>query len=237
VKAALLVAGRDLRGWFATPSGYLILAFALAAEALVFNTVAIGGRRPSTQVMETFLLNAGFVTEAVAVLLAMRSSMAEEGGALLFTAPVGEVAIVAGKFLGAFGLVALTILASLYLPALIFVEGTISLGHIAAGYLGLLLVGAAACAIATLASALTSRPFVAVVLTAALLGALELAWRLAETSEPPWRGWLRSMAPVYAHLTSFRRGILQLSDVVFLLGLSYLALFAATRVIAHRRSS
>ena len=62
--------------------------------------------------------------------------------------------IVLGKFLSAFVFLALITLATVYMPALIFVNGKISLGHMAAGYLGLLLLGSAALAIGTFGSAL-----------------------------------------------------------------------------------
>src|SRR5690606_41964462 len=74
---------------------------------------------------------------------------------LLFTSPIREGEVVLGKYLAALIFLSVLTLASLYVPALIFVHGKVSFGHIAAGYAGMLLLGATTLAIGTFASSLT----------------------------------------------------------------------------------
>ena len=240
MKGAWLIARQELVALFVTPLGYLITALALFLNALAFNAVAIGnGRRASTDVLQIFLLNAGFITEAAAVVLAMRL-LAGDGrtGArsLLLTAPISDSSIVLGKYFGTLIFLALATLTSLYLPALIFVRGTVSLGHIAAGYIGLIAIAAATLSVSTFASALTNKPMVAVLIALGFMGALELCWYVGDIAEAPWRGWLKALSPVREHHRSFRQGLLQLSDVVFYLGLAYLGLFAAMLVVRQPES-
>ena len=238
MKGALTIAWRELGAWFRTPAGYVLAAAALVLNGLQLNAVAIGpGRRASTLVLETFLLNAAFVVEALAALMSIRLVLPASTAPLLLSAPIHEREIVVGKFLGALGLLTLITLASLYLPALIFVNGQVSLGHIAAGYLGLLLVGAAVLAIGSAAAASTRHGLIAVGITGGLLGLMELSYYVADIAEPTWRAWLRALAPVWNHQRSFRRGLLQLSDIVYLASLTYLGLLVATRLIARRRAS
>jgi len=230
---------RDLRAYFRTPSGYLIWAISLLIDALLFNAVAIGeGRRLSTDVLQIYLFNAAFVVEAAAVVLSMRL-LAEERATgaqlLLFTSPLNEASIVIGRFLAAFTLLAVITLSSLYLPMLIFVHGKVSFGHIAAGYLGMLLVAASVLSIGMFVSALSPRPFVAVLGTAALVGSMELCYFVGQITEGSTGSFVASLAPVWQHYQSFRRGLLDLGDLAFFLTLTYLGLLASMRVLAGAR--
>ncbi|HHH27160.1 MAG TPA: hypothetical protein ENK57_02260, partial [Polyangiaceae bacterium] len=172
------------------------------------------------------------------VLFSMRL-LAEERWAgtdvLLFTSPIREGEIVLGKYLSAVSFLSLVTLCSLYLPALIFVNGRVSVGHIAAGYLGMLLLGATTIAIGTFASSLTKNPFLAVVLSALFVGLLELCWPLGQVSEPPLQDLLSYVALHTTHYTQFQRGLFRLSDVVFFGGIIYLSLLAATKVLESQR--
>lgn len=238
MKGSWLIARRELAAYGKTPGGYFIAGGALVLLALLFHGVALSQRRPSTQVLEIFLLNAGFVVEAAAVLLAQRLWAREAAGgtdALLLSSPQSDGALAFGKFLAAWVFLGAIIVLSLYLPALIFVRGTVSLGHIAAGYLGLFGVAAASLALASLASALVPRPFLATLLTGAILALLELGPSLGAQSEAH-RELLQAVAPVWSHFRSFRRGLLQGSDVAFFLLVTILGIAGTALVIGQRRS-
>jgi ABC-2 type transport system permease protein len=172
------------------------------------------------------------------VLLTMRLFAEERQSGtlvLLFTSPVREAEIVVGKFLSAFVVLALLVVSSVYLPALIFVNGKVSVGHIAAGYTGLLLVGAATLSLGVLGSAMARTQLMAGVLATVFIFVLFLAWALSRVVDPPL-GTLLSYFSLYEkHFFPFMRGLVQLSDVVYYVSLTYLALFAATRVIQSQR--
>ncbi len=234
--SAWLIARRELGALFRTPAGSLIAAFVLFLDALQLNAVAIGtGRRPSGEVLEIFLLNAAFVTEVLAVLLSMRLVVEPLTAPLLLSAPVRERDVVLGKVSAAFVFLTVVTAATLYLPALVYVYGKVSIGHVAAGYLGLLLVGAASLGVGAAAAAATTSPFVAVVVSAAVLGTLELMYYVAGVASLEWRDALRALAPVWKHHRSFRRGILQLSDVVYLVAMAYVGVYVAVRLLGRRR--
>jgi ABC-2 type transport system permease protein len=234
-----IIARRELGGYFRTPSGYLIAAATLVVQGLLFNTRALGtGARLSSQVLVDFLRDSSGTTTVAAVLLTMRLFAEERQSGtlvLLFTSPVREVEIVIGKFVSAFVVLSLLVLSSVYLPALIFVNGKVSVGHIAAGYAGLLLVGSATLALGVLGSALARTQLMAGVLATVLIFVLFLAWAMSRVVDPPL-GTLISYFSLYEkHFFPFMRGLVQLSDVVYYVSLTYLALFAATRVIQSQR--
>ncbi|HTU57504.1 MAG TPA: ABC transporter permease, partial [Polyangiales bacterium] len=185
-----IIARRELGGYFRTPSGYLIAAATLVVQGLLFNTRALGtGARLSSQVLVDFLRDSSGTTTVAAVLLTMRLFAEERQSGtltLLFTSPVRESEIVIGKFLSALVVLSALVLASVYLPALIFVNGKVSVGHIAAGYLGLLLLGAATAALGVLGSALARTQLMAGVLATVLIFVLFLCWALSRVVDPPF---------------------------------------------------
>jgi ABC-2 type transport system permease protein len=238
VRNVLLIAGRELRAMVGTMSGWVILAAFLVLDGLAFNVFALAGVRRSGDVLFQFFYWSSGLTAVAAVFLSMRL-LAEERQVgtlpLLYASPVEDLEIVLGKFLAAltflWGMAVLTV----YMPLLILVHGKVSLGHLAAGYLGLFLVGSASLALGTLASALSRTPIVAAVLGGSLLGAMVLAWNLARISEPPFAGFFAALAIFNLHFVPFQSGVIHVRDVAYYLLVTWVFLFAATRVVEARR--
>lgn len=240
MKNVALIVKRELASYARTPSGWIIAAITLLFEAVIFNAYAIGtGEALSTDVLLRFLEVAGGTTVFMTVLFSMRL-LAEDRyigtHVLLFTSPVREGEIVLGKYLASLLVVTIVVLLSLYLPALIFVNGKVSYGHIASGYLGMILLAASTLAIGMFASTLSPHPFLAVFLTGGIAILLEACWWVARIADVPFMsdilGWL---APYYKHYQPFRRGIVQLSDVVFFGTVIYFGLLASTRMLKSQR--
>lgn len=234
-----LLVRRELASYLRTPSGYFIAAAVLLLNGILFNALAVGTTaRYSAEVLEQFFYFAGILTEVAAVVLSMRLLAEERANGtqvLLFTSPVREGEMVLGKYLAGVVVLSLLTVLSLYLPALIFVHGKVSWGHIASGYLGMLLLGAAILAVGTFASALASSPFLTVLLTTVFVVLLEMAWPVGQLTEPPLSDVLAYIAPNTKHFNPLRRGIFQLSDVVYFGSLIYLSLLGATRVLQSQR--
>ncbi len=238
----LLIIKRELGSYFRTPSGYIIGGVMLLWLGLTFNVWAVGDEpRLSSEVLEQYLMFAGGTVIVMGALFSMRL-LAEERAAgtqtLLLTSPISEWEIVVGKFLASFAFVALVILVSLYLPALIFINGKVSLGHIAAGYLGLILLGGSTLALGMLASSLTKHPFVAVLLAGLFAAVLNFTFFIARKVESETLSeFVAYLSPYYSHFmsSSFQTGILQVSDLVYYSTLIYASLFAATRVLRSER--
>jgi len=235
----LLIARRELGAYLRSPGGYVIVAATLLVNGLLFNTRALGtGARLSSQVLESFLRDASGTTTVAAVLLAMRLFAEErQSGSLvlLYTSPVRDAEMVIGKFLAGLIFLSALVLMSLYLPALIFVNGKVSPGHIAGGYLGLLLVGAAALALGLLGSSLARNQLVAGILAALFIFVLFLSWHLSRVVDPPLGTVIAHFSMYEKHFFPFMRGLVQLSDVVYYLSVIYLALLASVRAIQNER--
>jgi ABC-2 type transport system permease protein len=233
-----LIVSRELGSYLRTPSAYFIAAAVLLVDGLLFNAFAVGERRLSAEVLQIFFYFAGIVTMGGGVLFSMRL-LAEDRwtgtDVLLFTSPIREGEVVLGKYLAALIFLSALTIASLYVPALIFVNGKVSFGHIAAGYLGMILLGATTLAIGTFASSLTENPFFAVILSFVFVVLLELCWPVGQIADPPLQELLAYASLHTKHFHAAQRGLVQLSDVVFYLSLIYLSLLAATKVLQNRR--
>jgi ABC-2 type transport system permease protein len=239
VSGALLIARRELRAYLRSPFGYIVVAAMLLIDGLLFQGYALGsGARLSADVLREFFNVASGTTMVASILLSMRL-LAEERqtGTLvvLNTAPVHDTAIIAGKFISAFLFVVLLTALTIYMPLLIFVNGKVSSGHIAVGYLGLVLLGGATIAIGLFGSALARSQVLAAIVGAAILGTMLLLWLVGRITDPPLNAFLAALALHNDHQNAFMKGLLRFEDVVYYLVITYFFLLAATKTLEARR--
>jgi ABC-2 type transport system permease protein len=238
--AVWLIACRELGAYLRTWSGYVIAAVALLVDGILFNAFAMSNERSllSTDVLSQFFYLSSGVVMAASVFISMRL-LAEERQTgsmiLLASSPVRERDIVLGKFLSAIIFLALICVASVGMPLLILVNGKLSVGHVAAGYLGLLLLGGASLAIGILGSALTRSQLIAAIVSGGLLVGAILLYPLGSVTEHPLSDVLFSMGIWHRHFPAFQTGIINLRDVVYYIAVTYFALFLSVRVLEARR--
>lgn len=238
MRNTMLIARRELGAYLRSMSGYIIIAVMLFIDGLLFNAWAVPGtaKRSSEVLADFFTLTSG-ITMIGAVFLSMRL-IAEERQtgtiSLLYSSPVHDVEIVLGKFIASLGFMFLFFAATLYMPALVAVYGKVSAGHIFAGYLGLALVGACSLAIGTFGSSLTKSQVVAAVLSGVMCLALTTCWLLTKVTDRPLTEIVTGLA-WWSHFDAFRTGLVHLKHVAYFVLVTFLALFAATRVLEARR--
>jgi gliding motility-associated transport system permease protein len=236
--ATLLLARRELLAYLRSPLGASIIAGALLIDGIYFYWKGLTEKLLSAVVLQEFLYGASGPTMIAAILLSMRL-VAEERQTgtitVLNTSPIKDREIIFGKFLAAFGLLAVLTLLTLYMPALIFVNGKVSVGHIAVGYLGLLLLGAASVAIGLFASSLTRSQVVAGIVGTVILGALILLWVVAKATDPPLNKFLSALAIHHENFRAFMIGTLELDRVAYYVAVTYFFLLAAIKVLEARR--
>lgn len=238
MSATWLIARRELNAYLRTWTGYIIVAGILLFEGLVFNIVCLPGEKRSADVLrEFFWWNSG-LTMVASVFLSMRLVAEERQNGtlvLLTSSPVHDREIILGKFISGFIFLAGMILLSSFMPFLIMVNGKLTVAQIAAGYLGILLYGAASMAIGTFSSALTKSQLLAVIISAVILATMVLLWTLALITERPLNDIFQALAIWQRHQGPFHVGVIHLRDVVYYLALTYFALYAAIRVLEARR--
>ena len=239
MSTALLIARREFSSYFRSWLGPILIAAVLLADGILFYwKIGLEQKLLSAQVLIEFFYNTSGPTMIAAVILTIRL-LAEERQTgtliLLNTSPVKDRDIVIGKFLAAYGVLALTILLSAYMPAWIFVHGKVAIGHVVVGYLGLLLLGAAITSIGVFGSALAGSQVVAAIITTVIALVFVLLWIVAKASEPPLNQYLAALAVHHENFRPFMQGILQPSGVIFYLVFTYAFLFASVKVLEARR--
>ena len=239
MRGMMLVVRRDLSAYFNSLWGYVVVASILVIDGLLFNAYSLGtGARYSTKVLEEFFYFSFGTTMVAAVLLTMRL-IAEErqtGTALLLDAsPLSDTQIVVGKYLSALTFLSILTLSTVYMPALIFVNGKVAVGQIAAGYLGLLLAGSAAIAIGTFGSSVARNQLFAAVISSFAVVFLLITWMVARKTEAPFSEVLSYMSLFDKHFQPFMRGRVNLNGIIYYLSVIFAFLMLSVRWMSARR--
>jgi len=172
---------------------------------------------------------------------------------ILSTLPISEAELVSGKFLATLSLVLLLIASTLGYPLMLaalstplagddaapflirmFTECGLDWGPVCGGYLGLALLGAALTAIGLGCSASTANPIVAF-LTALALTTFPYVLGLFLDRVPQTLLPLFQYVSFSYHFDNLARGVIDLRDLVFWVGLTGLGLHAAVWTLERRR--
>ena len=239
MRGLLLVARRDLAAYLNSYWGYAIIACALVLDGLLFNGFALTEKsRYSAEIIEDFFKFSFGVTVAASILLTMRL-LAEEKQTgtivLVDSSPLADWQIVAGKYLSAMVVISAMILLTLHMPALVFVNGKVSYGHLFAGYFGLFLVAAAVASIGAFTSTISRSQLVAGFLSTVIFFVLLLMWLIAKVADPPLKDLLSYCSFFDRHFSGFMRGQINTDDVVYYLSICFVFLMGSTRFLAMRR--
>lgn len=239
MRPLLLVTRREIAAYLNSYWGYIVIAAVLMADGLLFNVMALSDRpKYSAAVMEEFYLHTFGLTCVASVFMTMRS-VAEERQigtiALIDSSPLSPAQYVGGKYLAALGMMALLLLATLYMPALVFVNGKVSYGQLFAGYFGLLLVAGATTAIGIFCSSISSSQLLSGVLAGLILVFFVVCWFLAKQVEPPLKEIIEYLSFYERHFRNFGRGQIHTESIVFYLSVTFAFLTMANRSMAIRR--
>jgi len=157
---------------------------------------------------------------------------------LLLTYPLRLRDLVLGKFLGAWGLLAASLFFTIGIPLTVASLGDLDWGPVLGGYLGAMLMGAAAISFGLFLSACTRNQVVAWLLAAVGL----MTWNMldfAATAEamPPTLGRVILAADFDGHFFAFARGVVDLRDVLFYFAVTVFFLCLNGLIFEHRRAS
>lgn len=230
------IATREYASFFRVPLGWVVVALFLALSGAVFTGRGFAPGQPAT--MRAFFDTWWTLLVIIAPAISMRLFSDElRSGTIesLLTTPVAEAVVVLGKYVGAV-LFLLTLLA----PTLVYVVLLMSLSHpdpgpIAAGYLGVVLLGMLYLAVGCLASSLTSSQTLAFLGTFFALFIFEvLALVVAPAAPPGVRMFLYALS-VDQRMGDFSRGLVDTGHVVFFIAASAWFLALASIVLETRR--
>ncbi len=251
------IARRELGSYFVSPVAYAAVAMFTFVSGVFFSNMLTYYVRTAaqldaqlqktgrsdfqidvpTQVLGDFFRNEAFVLMLVVPLLTM-GLIAEERRKgtleLLVTSPVRAWEVIAGKFLGAFGLAVLMLLFTAPMMTFLIQGGEWEPGVVASGYTGLLLLAGVEIAIGLFISSLCESVLVSALGTYGLLVTLSFLDSGSSTSHPYWDNVLNYLSLGLHHQNS-TRGLMSLADITFFVSMIGLGLFLAQRSVESIR--
>ena len=247
----LAIAGKEVRSYFASPIAYIIIGlFALlfgwffyvylhvfVEQSERMGMMGGGNVNVNEQMIRGVLQNAAVIILFVMPMITMRTYSEEKRSGtieLLLTSPVTDVQIILGKFLGAMTLFCAMLLVTLIDVAILFRLGNPEWRPVAAGYLGLLLMGGCFVAVGLLISSLTKNQIVAGFMTFAVFLMLWVINWLSDSAGPTGRA-IVSFLSITDHFDDFTKGIIDTKHLVYYLSFITFGLFLTAKSVDSER--
>ena len=244
----LAIARRELNSYFASPIAYVVIGFFALMYGFFFYSLLLYFDRQSLQaagqpvnVNEQFLrpvfLNATVIFLFVLPLVTMRTYSEEKRSGtieLLLTAPLTDLQIIIGKFLGAMGLYAAMMALTLVHVGLLFAFGNPEWRPVATTYLGMLLMGGCFVSVGLLISSLTKNQIVAGMVTFGVFLMLWVINWIASFMGPTAQQVLNYLS-ITDHLDDFTKGIIDTKHIVYYVSFITFGLFLTARSVDTER--
>ena len=248
----LAIARKELNSYFASPIAYVVIgAFALifglfyvsllnwfVQQGMQMGQMGMGGPvNVNQQMIRLLLQNTAVVILFVLPMVTMRCYAEEKRSGtmeLLLTSPVTDFEILMGKFLGALALYACMLAVTFVHLAILFRYGNPDWRPIAAGYLGLLLLGGSFISVGLLMSSLTRNQIVAGMVTFGLVLLLWIVDWIGSFAGPRVEAVV-SYLSITGHLDDFAKGVIDTKHVVYYLSFITFGLFLTAKSVDSER--
>jgi ABC-2 type transport system permease protein len=251
VRNVLAIAGKEIRSYFASPIAYIIIglfAFVFGRFFDVYlaffvqrssgmNPMGGGANNINQDMIRYVFMNSAVIILFMMPIITMRTYSEEKRSGtieLLLTSPLTDLQIILGKFLGAMALYAGMLAVTLPHMAVLFWYGNPEWRPIAAGYLGLLLMGGSFVSLGLLISSLTKNQIVAAAITfVAFLTLWIISWTADQSG--PWMRAVLTHLSIIDHYDDFARGIIDTKHLIYYLSFITFGLFLTAKSVDSER--
>ncbi|MFO0661615.1 MAG: ABC transporter permease subunit [Polyangiaceae bacterium] len=239
--AMFSIARRELASYFNSPLAYVVICLSQLLLGLLFFEYG-GFWRVGRATLEKLFEFAPFGLCLLVVPVVTMRTVAEEKSTgtleMLITLPVRDWEVIMGKYLGALSLVLILVLSTLIYPIAMFRMpwklGVIDMGPVLSGYLGLVLMSAAATAIGLLVSSLTRSQVIAFFITFVVLCFLVFVGMFGEKFGST-AGTVLQFISFSSNLGSFARGLIDTRAVLYFISITVFSLMIAFRALEGRK--
>ena len=249
----LAIADKELRSYFASPIAYIMIGLFSLLFGVFFYLYLVAFVQQSEQMMQfgggsapninQMMIGGLFQNTAVIILfmmpmITMRTYSEEKRSGtieLLLTSPLTDLEIIVGKFIGAMGLYMAMLLVTMIYIGILFIYGNPEWRPIAAGYIGLLLMGGTFISLGLFLSSVTKNQIVAGFLT---FGTFLLLWVIGwfgDNSGSPLTQSIVKGLSITEHFSDFARGIVDSYHVVYYLSFITFGLFLTAKSVDMER--
>jgi ABC-2 type transport system permease protein len=236
----LTIARRQFASYFNSPVAYIVISVILLFTGFFFWQQFFLDGRASIRIMWLFLVW-GSMFGIPALTMGLLAEEKRTGTIeLLLTMPVKDSDVILGKFFGVLGLYAVMLILTLPYPLSVASLGDLDWGQVAAGYLGMLLMGAAMLAIGLMCSSWTKSQIVAffiAVFFCMWIGLLfdKVLVILPQLGIPAsWSSIIEWLSFDF-HRRNMERGVIDSRDLFFFLAAIGIPLLISFRALESRR--
>ena len=252
MRNTLAIADKELRSYFASPIAYILIGFFSLLFGYFFYVFLMIFNQQSQQMMQfgqggganinQMMIRGLFQNTAVVILftmpmITMRTYSEEKRSGtieLLLTSPETDLEITVGKFIGALALYATMLLVTMLYMVMLFKISNPEWRPIAAGYLGLLLMGGCFLSAGLFISSLTKNQIVAGFLTFVTFLMFWVVNWIGESSGPTTRDIVAYLS-IVEHFDDFARGIVDTKHVIYYLSFITFGLFLTAKSVDSER--
>lgn len=227
---------KELRSFFNSPVAYIVILVYLVILGWFFTSnLFLAGQATLRTVFEMtpFLL----LFFAPAMTMRLISEERKTGTLeLLATKPLREYEIIVGKFAAALALYFFTLLPTLVYFVTVSFIGSLDVGSVICGYVGLLLVGSVFLAISLFGSSITENQVVAFIVSFLIVFALFMLDKVL-IYLPNSLATVFEYLSVDYHFSNIARGVIDTRDLIYYFTTVGFALFLGTVVLQKRKWS
>ena len=226
---------RELGGFFNSPMAYIFLViFAIVNGYFFTNTFFLFGQSDLRVLFDIVPLVYLFFIPAVSMgLIARENNLGTME--TMSTMPLNYYEFVIGKFLAAFSLILLGLVAtSIHLFTLISVGTNVDYGAIFSGYLGLALMGGTYAAIGTYASSVTENQVVAFIIGVFIVLVFFMLDKTLVFVPTSIAGFVQFLAVDY-HLSNISRGVIDSRNLVYFFSVIGFFIFLTIQTLEMKR--
>jgi ABC-2 type transport system permease protein len=247
----LAIAHKELKSYFSSPIAYIVIGlfalvygyfYAVMLQYFVRASMQMGmGGQQAMNINQDMLRpvvqNITVVMLFLLPMITMRTYSEEKRSGtieLLLTSPLTDFQIIMGKFLGAMGLYAAMLVATLPHMAVLFVYGSPEWKPLVTSYLGLLLMGGCFISLGLFISSLTKNQIVAAAITFSTFLLLWVVSWIGSFSS----GWITDTTAylsIIEHLDDFTKGVIDTSHLVYYVSFITFGLFLTAKSVDSER--
>ncbi|MEO8167776.1 MAG: ABC transporter permease [bacterium] len=227
---------RELRSYFNSLVAYVVIVVFLAILGWFFaNNLFLNNVASLYIVFDSPLAKILFLVIAPAITMRLLAEERKSGTIeLLTTKPVKDVEIILGKFLAAWCVLGAALLPTLFYVITMAVLGTIDIGAIISGYIGLMLMGGVFIALGVLASSLTENQIVAFILGFIFCFVFFMLDKVLPYV-PSFMTSTIEFLGVDFHYSSIVRGVIDSRNIIYFFSLLGFSLMLATVSLERRK--
>ena len=252
MRNTLAIAQKELRAYFASPIGFIMIGFFAIIYGVFYAAILsyvqtqlpmMGmGQAPvdlNEQMIRPLFSNVQVILLFALPLVTMRTYAEEKRSGtmeLLLTSPITDLQIVLGKFLGAMGLIAMMLAVTLPHIAILFWYADPEWRPIATTYLGFFLMAACFVAVGLFVSSLTRNQIIAAMATFAVFLLLWIIdWLGSDPDTSPRVKAVFEYLSITRHFEDFTRGVIDTRHLVYYASVIVFGLVLTMRSVETER--